>query len=549
MRRKHPRLVAGVGAATMALALGAPGTATAGHGGPHAVPIKQAVFSGYATGTYLHTHLLQLGTTRLVNANVAGSAAAVKHNPQDPTGLTQRADETGRFVVNPEAPGKISWGRGVALEAGVLEEVPSGDAAIALAGVAKQAAPPTVGTPDTQSIDLDLDPLLYLSLARGEASANWNSDDPCIYKSPEPPTRFALGPPPKAYEEDFGFGLASVADVELLDLGETDDGNPGLEQPLIATNVTTGQGIKKRSVGWTTSQSYLAGQYSENGQLVGNDYGIASEVRATLLPITLFTGGAEGQAETTIEVLGPWRLVANAGGIDNTGWIRFGPDFGPGAEEPNTPVLRISSRTTQAGVVVEEYNDVITVEDLKELLGGQRDEGLRIEVPGILSIVLGEAPRAIGDESETSEPTETPTRVSAAADVLRIEVLESAEPQGSEVAEIRLGHMEVEAEVPRGGLACVPPPPPPLPPTGIDEGGQFKGLPLPELENGVAVPGAGEAVQAVGHDNVSGQESLRAVPAARQQPILRALGVFSAAIAIAIASGAMLLRRRRWAGS
>ncbi len=536
MRRKHPRLVAGVGVATMALAVGSPSVAPAAHGS-HAVPIKQAIFNAYATGTYLHTHLLQLEDTRLVNVNVAGSAAAV-----DSKGLTQRADEMGRFVVNPAAPGKISWGRGVALEAGVLEEVPSGDPAIALAGVAEQAAPPTVGTPDVVSVDLDLDPLLYLSLLRGEASANWNVDDPCIYKSPEPPTRFALGPPPKAYEEDFGFGLASVADLELLDLGNTDDGNPGLEEPLIATNVTTGQGIKKRSVGYTSSQTYLAGQYTEDGKLVGHHYGLASEVRATLLPITLFTATPGGQTETTIEVLGPWRLVGNAGGLPNTAWIHFGPD----AEEPNQPILRISTRSYQGGVVVEDHNDILTVEDL---VG---PDGLRIHLPGIADISLGEGPRAIGSDDADPYPPATEaadgTKVSAAAEILRIELLETTEAEGFELAELRLGHMEVEAEVPAGGLSCEAPPPAILPPTGIDEGGQFKGLPLPNIDGSNPIAGAEEAAQAAGHE--TGQESLRAEPVARQQsPVMRAVGLFSAMIAILVASGAMLLRRRRWVRS
>ncbi|MDP8932315.1 MAG: hypothetical protein M3O70_28105, partial [Actinomycetota bacterium] len=170
MKGKHPRLVAAFGVATIGLALGAPGTATA-HGSK-AVPIKQATFNAYATGTYLHTHLLQSADSRLVNVNVAGSAAAVDH----PKGLAQRADEMGRFVVNPEAPGKISWGRGVAVEAGLAENVPSAEASLlSLAGVAKQSAPPTVGTSDfTDLLHLDLDPLLYNSTAAGEARANWD---------------------------------------------------------------------------------------------------------------------------------------------------------------------------------------------------------------------------------------------------------------------------------------------------------------------------------------------------------------------------------------
>lgn len=542
MRGKHPRLVAAVGVTTIALALGAPGTATA-HGHPHAVPIKQAIFNAYATGTYLHTHLLQAENSRLVNANVAGSAAAV-----DSKGLARRADEMGRFVVNPEATGKISWGRGVAIEAGLEEDVPSGDPAIALAGVAKQAAPPTVGTPDVVDLlHLDLDPVLYNSAARGEAAANWNSEDPCIYRAPDPPTRFPLGPPPENVTADFGFGVGSVEDLELLDLDLEDEGQPTLQRPLLATNVTTGQGIKKRSTGWTSSQTYLAGQYTEGGKLLGPDYGLASEVRATLAPVTLFTGGtegteeAEGQTETTIEVLGPWRLVAAAGGLPNSAWIHFGPED----TEPNTPILRISTRSMQNGVLVEENDDVLTVEELTDPETGLLDTRTTIE--GVAEIVLGEAPRAIGDESATSKPTEAGngTRASAAADVLRIEVLEEAEPPGTELAEIRLGHMEVEAEVPEGGLSCVPPK---LPSTGDDD------VTLPQTggDNVGTAVGAANALPAAGSDKspaATGQvtEWVRAA-GSRLPPVTRAAGLFSAVLAILVSSGALLLRRR-WSRS
>ena len=47
-----------------------------------------------------------------------------------------------------------------------------------------------------------------------------------------------------------------------------------------------------------------------------------------------------------------------------------------------------------------------------------------------------------------SKPTITPTKVSAAVDVARVRVLDGA------VADVRVGHMEAEAEVPAGGVSC-----------------------------------------------------------------------------------------------
>jgi hypothetical protein len=71
-------------------------------------------------------------------------------------------------------------------------------------------------------------------------------------------------------------------------------------------------------------------------------------------------------------------------------------------------------------------------------------------VPGVISLVIGEDPRQIGDYDGTKQPivAANGTSAAAAADVVRIIALDGA------VADIRVGHAEVAAQVPVGGIDC-----------------------------------------------------------------------------------------------
>ncbi|MDP1793593.1 MAG: hypothetical protein Q8K63_05580, partial [Acidimicrobiales bacterium] len=77
------------------------------------------------------------------------------------------------------------------------------------------------------------------------------------------------------------------------------------------------------------------------------------------------------------------------------------------------------------------------------------DAGLVIPVPGVANIAIGENPRAIGGDDE-SNPTISAdgTTVSAAVDVVRVTLLDGS------LADVRIGHMEVRAAVPSGGITC-----------------------------------------------------------------------------------------------
>jgi hypothetical protein len=88
----------------------------------------------------------------------------------------------------------------------------------------------------------------------------------------------------------------------------------------------------------------------------------------------------------------------------------------------------------------------------QDLLG---EEGLDLPlIPGVLEVTIGEDPRAIAAPGANPNPASQPAlasngrTASAAADVVRVRVLDGV------VADVRVGHMEVSAEVPTGGITC-----------------------------------------------------------------------------------------------
>src|SRR5438477_1223880 len=176
-------------------------------------------FSGYSTGTVVHADVLQLPgpnpSSRLVNADVGFSGAAA-----DTTGLANPVNNEMQNAVSPALPTKNSYGRGSGLELGLgtsLPNNPDANQAI-LAGLAEASAPPPSGLVTKEVGPIKGSPLIYASLLRGQAEANFDPNA-CVTD----PTRLA-------------FGLGNVANVELLNAGATNpDGS--MQQPIIATNI------------------------------------------------------------------------------------------------------------------------------------------------------------------------------------------------------------------------------------------------------------------------------------------------------------------------
>jgi len=385
--------------ATLALTFSASAAFGAG-----AVPFKDAAFNGYATGTVLHADLLQSGDTRVVNADEAFTGSAVN------TGGVPRIKNEVQRVVAPAQPTKNSYGRGGALEIG-LGAAPDDPETLALAGKAESAAPPS--TPlNTQEFAVPAGPLAYASLLRGQSQALW-SDSQCI-----------LG-------QDISFGRAHAADVQLLSTDVTVNPDDTLDLPLLSTDTSFVD--SGRAVASSYSHEYFDVQKDKDGHPIGTAWGLVSEARMTLAPITLFKGTDN---ETTIEVGGEWVLKAFAGGIPGTSWVKFGPED---TSNPTAPIVTIH----QNGVA----NRILTLE---QILG---DAGIDIPLDPVAHVTIGEAPRAIGGAFGSSPQTSSNgTVTSAAVDVVKVVVGDVAED--THLADVRVGHMEVQTQVPAGGIDC-----------------------------------------------------------------------------------------------
>ena len=375
-------------------------SATAAYG---AVQFKDADIAGYATGTVLHTNALESAGTR-----VLGVGEAVTGSQVDSNGLKAITDEMDRVVTISPA-GDKSAGKGIGLEACIAQ--PNSEAcAVELGDPAHTSAPPSTGVVTNDLIGVPGDPLAYASVLRGQSQALW-SDSQCI-----------LG-------RDISFGRAHAADVQLLNSGGTAPDDSFLE-PLLATD------IGQAGTASTYSHEFLDVARNSNGVPISTVFGLSSEVTMDLVPITLFKGT---ENEVTIELAGTWALRASTGGIPGSANIEFGPDETP----DDIPLLRI----VQPG---EDPTNILLLDDIIDAIS---EGGLEIDATPLVKVTIGEQPRAING-AFGSAPTQAAngTLASAAVDVVRIEVLNP--DAATHVAEIRVGHMEVKAQTPSGGINC-----------------------------------------------------------------------------------------------
>lgn len=391
------------------------------------VPSAQANYNGYSTGTVVHLDALTVGATRVVDTELAYSGATVA--AQGTGGITRGPGaSTGSIVnemeqvvqpalpntnLNPNLQGNRSFGRGSGLEIGAATTISQDVNAnqILLAQRALASAPPSVGPITNEVGPLKIDPVAYASLVRGQAQANWNADSTCV-----------VG-------ENISSGLGYVADAQVLNLGGPSAGNDPFPGSAVATDAPT----PERRVSQTRSVTRLVPQTDANGNKIGDNFGLMTETRMTIAPISLLRNTP---TPLTIELLGEWVLRAVATGIPGQAYVTYSP----GTVNPQTPVLSI----IQGGLV----NTLLSLQDL---LG---NTGLVVDVPGIATIAVGEDPRAIGGAANTSPTTGGDGTVAAGAvDVVRVQLLDAV-ASALGVLDVRIGHMESYAQVPAGGVKC-----------------------------------------------------------------------------------------------
>ncbi len=370
-------------------------------------------YGGYGSGVQTSANLAPaLG---LANAEVA--TALSSSNSQ---GLTSITDELGNTVSSANS-NKAAQAFGEALQLNVL------NAPVQLVAPARADAPPIGPEVVNELLNVPVAGLASAAVARGRASARFNEDgNVCI-----------IG-------DDMARGVGEAADVRLL--GTT-------AAPLIST------ASGANNVASSVSRQLLTAQVRRDGSVAGSKLGVESEVRQHIVPLTV--ADSTGLVSLKVEVLGDARLRAFAGGLPGTAFVEFGP----------APVVRITLPvagtvgSTVLGLLMPVLGALTPA--LQGVVGFDPATGV-LEIPlgpvlstlapvvnllATLGIVIGEGPRAIGS---TAGPTEAAdgTFAAAALDLVRIRPAGALSVLAGVVGDVRVGHLEVAAFAPPGGIDC-----------------------------------------------------------------------------------------------
>src|SRR5438067_6179040 len=407
-----------------------------------------ADFHGYSTGTAVHTDALQAALVgpQVANVEEAFSGASVASQgtstlnagntalpppspPNEGIGASPRqkgtiTNEMGQVVqptlpgTDPKLPGDRSFARGSGLEVGLGKNVPNTGGQIAVTAKVQVSAPPPT-TDLKEAGPIKGDPLVFASLLRGQASADWNND------------RCILGKP-------ISEGLGFAADAQVLNTGTGALPNGELKLPLLATDTPN------RSVAQSVSRTQLVAPTTSDQKLIPNPNGagLMAETRQTLAPVTI---GKGTPSEVTIEVGGEWVLQAVASGTPGSAYVRYAPDTFP---TPTTPLLRILQPNNS-----NPASRVTTILNFQDLFSPSALPIPLLDIPGLLRITIGENPRPI-DSDGLAKPTgqifdPAGLWAAGAVDVVRVQVADNP-TMGIHAADIRIGHMESQVRVPAG---------------------------------------------------------------------------------------------------
>jgi hypothetical protein len=341
-------------------------------------------YAAYGTASVIHAHALQVQDQRLENTDAAFSGATFSSAQ-----LPELKNEMAR-IINPALSAGNAYGRGSGVEVG-LGIGQSEANQIVPGSIAEAKAPPSTALVSKQVPTVSVPGVLTADLLKGEAQAKANSI--CTTGT------------------DLSYGLGYAANLDL-----------------IGSTVASAAASPDRAVSQSRSRTYLVPQ--EGTPTPVRKFGLASETRQTIAPVTLFKGTAN---EITLEFAGEWVLRTVADGK-----TAVKVHYGPGNVSPDTPILRI----------LRPSEPVQNILSTQALFG---PGGLVIPLSPVLKVTIGTPPRAIsGDES--TKPTETATLASAAVDVVRVTLLEASGTLTA--ADVRIGHMENAVAVPAGGIEC-----------------------------------------------------------------------------------------------
>ncbi|MFN2608967.1 MAG: hypothetical protein ABR511_13935 [Acidimicrobiales bacterium] len=229
-------------------------------------------FAAYGDGTALSVNALNLGGTTVAGVHAAFAGASVNS-----TGISNTINDEFGQAVQPPLAGKNSYGRGVALDVGLVTPTPQATDVnqLHLAALVEAAAPPPTAL-ITRDVALNLAPIASASLLRGQAQAVFD------------PATCTLGQP-------MSFGRGYASNLQLVGTGAA---------AAVSTNVAANNVSESRTF------TYLI----PNGD---GTFGVVSETHQLIAPISLL-GGA-----VTIEVGGPIVMRAIATGKPGGARIEF----------------------------------------------------------------------------------------------------------------------------------------------------------------------------------------------------------------------------------
>ncbi|HET9772950.1 MAG TPA: hypothetical protein VFS16_18780, partial [Acidimicrobiia bacterium] len=325
-------------------------------------------------------------TGTVLHAGVAGTVGAMVDLVSSTAAATSAPtasatnSELGRVAL-PALPARGSYGQGLGLGVGVglLPGVSAG-----LMGHAVATAPPSSAPVESQAAPVGVAPLLHLTPLRARAQA-LSSAAACVLGS------------------NLASGQSNAADVSL-------------------TGLTALKGL---SVGDPGAGSALSRSESRTAIVPGSTpgrLGLMSETVQVLGPVTLLAGTAN---QTTVELKGQWMLRVTADG--RTSSVSYSPQNLPA--DQNAVLVRDAAGAVVASASAAQMKLAGTV-------------GVRLDIPGVGELVVGEQPRARG---RSGAPQNSGTSAEAAVDLVRIRLLGQ---------DVRLGHMEAAVAVPAAGVTC-----------------------------------------------------------------------------------------------
>lgn len=339
-------------------------------------------YAGYGTGTAFSSdaELSGVGVSveKAFSSAVYGSEA-----------LPARSDEIDR-------PATPALAAGHGFGAASAADVGQGEDRVDLPDDISASAPPNGDEADEEVADVGLASLIHADLLRTRAAAR-TAGNGCVIGS------------------DLASGRATALRSDV----------PGKKDDAERAVLTVSADDPARALTESHSRVGLLPPASKDTAR----FGIFSEIRQTIAPVTFLKGTPN---EVTVEVAGEWILRVASDG--RTASVSYGPD----AEDPFTPVLRIDRRG-------DDNDVVLTAQQITD------SDGEDLSTPGVEEFIIGERPRVIGGDTG-SAPLAEAARVSAAVDVLRLLIPDDREADG--LTEVIVGHMEAAVALPAGGISC-----------------------------------------------------------------------------------------------